>query len=384
MEKAERLIDALEAAGFEAYIVGGAVRDLLLGAEPSDVDVATSALPEQVKAVFPRTVDTGIQHGTVLVLTEGEGIEVTTFRTESGYSDSRRPDQVAFVTSLTEDLRRRDFTINAMALTKDHIVVDPFGGQSDLDNRIIRAVGDADERFREDALRMLRAVRFAGQLGFEPEQATADSISRNADRIQAVAIERIKIELDKLFSSRHAKKGLEFLTESGLSRYLPAGRLFCRDWTRFPENQPALTGWAFMLHDTYAGFDEVRAYRFSNDERRLLQQILAAVREPEWTKWTVYQYTDAALAAARLLAGVETDLLRLKSELPIQSKSDLAVSGLDLLEWTDHSRGPWLREWLNFIEQRVVKGALANDKQQIKEWFLHEYSNHQSTGKTTD
>lgn len=141
-------------------MVGGAVRDFLLGKTPHDIDVASSASPQQVKSLFKRTVDTGIEHGTVLVLVDGEGIEVTTFRTEGSYSDNRRPDSVEFVQSLDEDLKRRDFTINAMAMTETLEIIDPFGGKDDLHNRLIRAVGDPDARFQEDALRMLRGCVF--------------------------------------------------------------------------------------------------------------------------------------------------------------------------------------------------------------------------------
>ena len=168
---------ALRRAGYEACPVGGCVRDLLLGRAPGDWDIATSARPEAVTALFERTVPTGLKHGTVTVLLGGMALEVTTFRGESGYSDGRHPDRVTFGVGLREDLARRDFTINAMALAPDGSVLDPFGGRADLARRLIRCVGEPERRFTEDALRMLRAVRFAAQLGFSLEARTAAALA---------------------------------------------------------------------------------------------------------------------------------------------------------------------------------------------------------------
>ncbi|WP_242823676.1 CCA tRNA nucleotidyltransferase [Pseudoflavonifractor capillosus] len=197
----------LRSAGWEAYPVGGCVRDLLLGRTPGDWDVTTSAMPEEVIALFDRTVPTGIRHGTVTVLTEDGGVEVTTFRAESGYADGRHPDAVTFGGDLTGDLTRRDFTINAMALGPDGAVIDPFGGQKDLQARLIRCVGEPGRRFREDALRMLRAVRFSAQLGFAVENATAEALRDNAELTACLSAERIRTELEKILLSQWPERG---------------------------------------------------------------------------------------------------------------------------------------------------------------------------------
>ena len=188
-------------AGAEALPVGGCVRDTLLGRTPGDWDVATSALPEEVLALFPRTFPTGLRHGTVTVLLGDMPLEVTTFRREEGYRDGRRPDAVTFGVGLREDLSRRDFTINAMALARDGTIADPFGGQADLAAGLVRCVGDPDRRFREDGLRLLRAVRFAAQLGFALEPETAAALARNAGMLDKVSGERIKAELEKVLLS---------------------------------------------------------------------------------------------------------------------------------------------------------------------------------------
>lgn len=193
--------ETLWAAGEAACPVGGCVRDSLLGRTPGDWDVATSARPEVVQGLFARTVPTGLRHGTVTVLLDGMYLEVTAFRREEGYSDGRRPDRVVFGVGLTEDLARRDFTINAMALLPDGTVADPFGGEADLAARLIRCVGDPERRFREDALRMLRAVRFAAQLGFAIEEETAAALRREAAGLEQVSGERVRVELEKTLLS---------------------------------------------------------------------------------------------------------------------------------------------------------------------------------------
>lgn len=197
----------LRSAGWEAYPVGGCVRDLLLGRTPGDWDVTTSARPEEVIALFDRTVPTGIRHGTVTVLTEDGGVEVTTFRSESSYADGRHPDAVTFGGDLAGDLTRRDFTINAMALGPDGTVIDPFGGQKDLQARLIRCVGEPERRFREDALRMLRAVRFSAQLGFAVENATAEALRDNAGLTACLSAERVRTELEKTLLSQWPERG---------------------------------------------------------------------------------------------------------------------------------------------------------------------------------
>ena len=202
-EKAEIILHTLEEAGYEAYVVGGCVRDSILGRSPDDWDITTSAKPEEVKALFRRTVDTGLIHGTVTVMLDKEGFEVTTYRVDGEYEDGRHPKEVSFTASLEEDLKRRDFTINAMAYNPKRGLVDLFGGVQDMEKRIIRCVGNPLERFTEDALRILRAVRFSAQLGFSIEGETLKAISVLAPNLKYVSAERIQVELLKLLVSPH-------------------------------------------------------------------------------------------------------------------------------------------------------------------------------------
>lgn len=217
-ENVEKILRILEEHGYEGYAVGGCVRDSLLGREPMDWDITTSATPNQVKALFHRTIDTGIQHGTVTVMIGREGYEVTTYRMDGEYEDHRHPKEVQFTPNLIEDLKRRDFTINAMAYNPRTGIVDAFDGVGDLERRRIRCVGEAAERFDEDALRMLRGIRFAGQLQFDIEEKTLAAIREKADTLVNVSAERIRTELTKLLVSDGADR-LLLAVETGLTPY---------------------------------------------------------------------------------------------------------------------------------------------------------------------
>lgn len=200
-QKVSYIIETLEQAGYEAFAVGGCVRDSLLGRTPDDWDITTSASPYQVKELFPRTIDTGIQHGTVTVMLDRDGFEVTTYRIDGEYEDSRHPKEVIFTTNLIEDLKRRDFTINAMAYNDRIGIVDEFDGMKDLEQKMIRCVGNPIERFSEDALRMMRAVRFSAQLSFQIEQETQSAIRILVKNLQHISAERIQTEFIKLMVS---------------------------------------------------------------------------------------------------------------------------------------------------------------------------------------
>ncbi|MDD6212912.1 MAG: CCA tRNA nucleotidyltransferase [Clostridiales bacterium] len=213
------ILRVLNEAGFEAYAVGGCVRDALLGRQPEDWDITTSATPYQVKSLFHRTIDTGIQHGTVTVLMHKSTYEVTTYRIDGMYEDGRHPKDVSFTTSLAEDLKRRDFTINAMAYHPDEGIIDLYHGLDDLKNKEIRAVGVAEERFQEDALRILRAIRFSAQLNFTIEENTLAAIRSFAERLTMISRERIQVELQKLLKSNHPEKFL-LLYDTGITAIL--------------------------------------------------------------------------------------------------------------------------------------------------------------------
>ncbi len=210
------IIKMLNEHGHEAYAVGGCVRDSVLGRAPEDWDITTSALPEETKLIFKKTFDTGIEHGTITVLLHGVGYEVTTYRVDGKYEDSRHPTEVSYTRNLTEDLLRRDFTINAMAYNANDGFVDIFGGMEDLDKGIIRCVGNANARFGEDALRILRAIRFSAQLGFVIEEETKQGIRDLAHTLRNISAERIQVEMVKLLTSKHPEY-VELIDDLGVS-----------------------------------------------------------------------------------------------------------------------------------------------------------------------
>ncbi|EOS57541.1 CCA tRNA nucleotidyltransferase [Paenibacillus barengoltzii] len=224
LAQGERVLRILRDGGHQAFFVGGCVRDELMGRPVHDMDIATSAKPDEVVRLFERTIPTGIQHGTVTVMMEDHAFEVTTFRKESDYADYRRPTSVEFVDAVTEDLRRRDFTMNAIARGLEGELIDPFGGQMDIERRLIRCVGDAEERFTEDALRMMRAVRFASTFGFRPVLSLWKALLAGRDKLGYIATERVRMELEKIVLGPDPLRGLALLERSGLLRYAKAAQ----------------------------------------------------------------------------------------------------------------------------------------------------------------
>ncbi len=370
------VIEKLEENGHEAVFVGGAVRDFLLGKQATDFDIATSATPEQVKDIFKQTVDIGIEHGTVLVLMGKEPFEVTTYRTEN-VDDEK---------SLREDLLRRDFTINALALTKDETIIDLFNGQADLENKIIRAVESPEERFLEDPLRMIRAVRFASVLDFAIEEKTFETIRVEKARLESVSIERIKVEFDKLFTSGNPVKGLQLIVKSGVGEVLP---LFPRLLSGIDRMMPFHTskeGWAaFMMTGKFTVSELVAAYKLSNDEKQFLSKVQKAYEKRDlhsFQKDELYCFdVDVLYCVEKVYCSLHgkiidvsrENFIKQKALLPIQSKKDLVVNGKDLIQWAGGKGGRWVGEWIERIEYAVLHGHLENHLDTIKEWFINDF-----------
>lgn len=384
---AYKIIEELEQAGFEAFVVGGAVRDFVRNAPANDVDITTNATPLEVKQIFTHTIDVGIEHGTVLVVVD-EPIEVTTYRSESTYSDFRRPDGVTFVRNLQEDLQRRDFTINAMALTKEDELVDYFGGKKAIEEEIIQAVGNPQLRFSEDALRMLRAVRFSAQLNFTLEQETFQAIRSLHALIEHVSIERVKVELEKIWLSDFPFKGMKLFVESGLSQNFPGDwERHLQSWDNFSSFNVKANGWAFfaLLQSNENINILLNHYKCSNDEKRHVKNVLEAVYSLEKGAWTLdelFLFREEVLTVAyhfgnsifsNEIAHPLAKFLLQKRTLPITSKKDIVVNGNDLIEWTNKKRGPWIKEVLDILTGMIVNGKIINDRHEIKEWFSHEY-----------
>jgi len=383
--KSVPILELIEEAGYEAYFVGGSVRDYILGRPINDVDIATSATPQEIKRIFPNTADIGIDHGTVLVITDTGTYEITTFRTESGYSDFRRPDAVKFVRSLTEDLQRRDFTMNAIAMDKTGKIIDPFNGKCDLAQKRIITVGNPHERFHEDALRMMRALRFVSQLDFELDQETFDSLKENARNISEIAVERILVEFEKLAAGSNKIKAFSLLLESGLYQYLPlfsSKKDHLMDLLNLPLHQlNAAEIWSIiMIHTKDQEIEEaLRAWKLPLKTIRNVQRTIKLVKSKEPSAVDVFQAghgitVQAAKVRAALNAGnvsdAEENAHQRYNELIIKKMSDLAVTGTDLLIWHQEKPGPWVKEYLEKILKAVLNEELRNDKEEIKRWLV--------------
>lgn len=384
-EQARPVMQQIEAAGFEAYFVGGSVRDTILNKPIHDVDIATSAYPEEIKQIFHRTVDTGIEHGTVMILDHGKGYETTTFRTESGYQDFRRPDEVTFVRSLQEDLQRRDFTINALAMKEDGTVIDLFNGLKDLKAGMIRAVGTPQERFHEDALRMMRAIRFASQLDFKIEKKTLAGIQENAALLSKIAVERTRVELEKLLLGENPANGISALIETNLYEYCPmlahfksglTQLLALNDWHLNSETEAwSLLSYAFFLQGKQVT-TFLKAWKTSNQVLEDTQAIVSAISpllEGEPSKLLLYHTGRERLASANKIAnlfGGEIDtpeLLEQYDQLPIKSKKQLAINGGQLMKQANLTPGPMIGTILTQLETAVVNGEMENKLESLLE-----------------
>ena len=264
-EKIEKILDILFQNGFEAYIVGGCVRDMLMGKTPNDYDVTTSAKPEDIIRIFEKTVPTGIKHGTITVISEGLPVEVTTYRTEADYTDHRRPDKIEFVTSLKQDLARRDFTVNAMAYNNQNGLQDFFDGKADLENKILRAVGDAKTRFNEDALRILRLFRFAATLGFECEKNTLDAAIEYSYLLQNISRERIFAELSKAVMGDNLKV-LSPLIDSGALCFLEIKKSVPLEQISKLKEKPDLRLTAFLYSTSINAVQTLKLLKASNHQ----------------------------------------------------------------------------------------------------------------------
>ena len=377
----EWVIGKIRDAGYEAFAVGGCVRDTLLGRTPEDWDVTTSARPEAVKAIFERTVDTGLQHGTVTVLKNRKGYEVTTYRIDGEYHDGRHPDSVEFTPNLLEDLKRRDFTINAMAYSHETGIVDEFGGMEDLKAGIVRCVGRPEDRFTEDALRLLRALRFSAQLGFEIEESTYAAIKTIAPNLAKVSKERVQAELTKLLLSAHPERIL-LLKETGLSAQIVPGfdavfapALFSK-LSRLPAEKSLRWAGFLLCQSTKQAEAVLKGLKMDNETIGNVSRMIEGAKETlplekpavrrAMSRYTPYQL-EGALKLKELMGSPDAEEIRRLREEIIRdgdcvSLKELAVKGRDLLE-AGVERGPMVGEILNHLFDLVLLYPEKNDRE---------------------
>ncbi|EAC4528221.1 CCA tRNA nucleotidyltransferase [Listeria monocytogenes] len=382
--KALPVLQKLTTAGFEAYFVGGSVRDYLLNRTISDVDIATSAFPEEVKEIFQSTYDTGIAHGTVTVRENNEYYEVTTFRTEGTYEDFRRPSEVKFIRSLEEDLQRRDFTMNAIAMDEHFVLHDPFSGQEAIQNKEIKAVGKASERFHEDALRMMRAVRFLSQLDFELDKETEKALESQIELLQHTSVERMTVEWIKMMKGKAAKRAIELLLKVKMETYLPGLKdeksalieFASWDWEKRTTEESIWLGLVVAVKpNNVTAF--LKAWKLPNKTIQLVNKAYqdALKMKETWLTEELYHAGKAVFSLANELNVIrgqgnnQHKLSQAYEALPIHSKKDLAVTGADLLKWSGESAGPWVKETLDKVECGILSNEINNEKIQIKRWL---------------
>lgn len=356
--------------GYEAYFVGGCVRDYLLGEEFSDIDITTNALPEEVKKIFRKSIDTGIQHGTVTILVNGEGYEVTTFRTEDEYTNHRAPEKVEFVSSLREDLDRRDFTINAMALDSNGKLFDYHNGEKDLSSGVIRTVNDPNERFYEDALRMLRAFRFSSKLGFEIEYDTLEAIKKNAELIKFVSIERIVNEFKKLLSGKGNLRSLELLLDSKLNTYIPFLEEIeiIQDFSKcsFCQSLYILS----KINDI--SFDILKELKLSNKEVKLIKEFdkinTDFVRKiPLELILYKYNFEDVVFIAEYFSYNNRNNIENCK--LTINSFDEVDITSQEIISTIGEKPGPWIKSVVSELEHEILLNRLDNNRKDILDFL---------------
>ena len=383
--KAMPVLRTLEDAGFEAYFVGGSVRDVLLHRHVHDVDITTSAYPEEVKELFDKSIDTGIKHGTVTVLYGGESYEITTFRTESGYQDFRRPDHVTFVQNLDEDLKRRDFTINALAMDMHGDIVDLFNGIEDLKNHIIRAVGNPEKRFHEDALRMMRAVRFMSQLEFKLEEKTEQAIKDNHELLKKISVERIREEFVKMGLGPFSRQAFQIFLDTQLSEDVPdfAGKknlLQVYPQLKFsPTVETSL--WAviiILLKVPNENIDKfMRDWKNSNAMTEKVEQIIKMfdlIADHVPTDYELFEAGEDIIINTIDVADIlgqpvsSEALVDRYLALPIKTPSELAVDGRFLIK-RGMRPGAQLGRTLNQIRKKVVACEIENSEEAIEQYL---------------
>lgn len=394
----ELIIKTLEKNGFEAYAVGGCVRDVILGRNPNDWDITTSAMPSDVKNIFHKTIDTGIQHGTVTVMMDKQGYEVTTYRIDGEYEDGRHPNKVEFTSNLVEDLKRRDFTINAMAYNQKDGLVDAFDGIGDIQRRVIQCVGNPYDRFNEDALRILRAVRFAAALNFEIEANTEKAIHELAGNLSKISKERIQTEMEKLLLSDHPEK-LHLAYINGITSVI------FTEYDRLVENEMEdrtlyllqntekdhYQRWTALLHATTRENAAVilRSLKFDNKTVDIVSRLVAAIKRPlpenlPEVRKSIYEIGEDIYQQYLEFLRVFTENIEKVNDIKKMYQSimtrqecislkSLAVNGRDMIE-LGAERGQQVGEALNMLLYKVLEDQKLNNREILINIFKDTYS----------
>ncbi|HFZ5313097.1 TPA: CCA tRNA nucleotidyltransferase [Staphylococcus aureus] len=387
-EQARPILEQIQDNGFEAYYVGGSVRDYVMGRNIHDIDITTSATPDEIESIFSHTIPVGKEHGTINVVFNDENYEVTTFRAEEDYVDHRRPSGVTFVRDLYEDLQRRDFTMNAIAMDTAYKLYDYFDGQQDINNRIIRTVGIAEERFQEDALRMIRCLRFQSQLSFDIAMETFEATRTQMADIKFLSIERIVIELTKLMRGINVEESFNHLKSLKAFNYMPYFEQL--DMNQINVTEPI--DLELLIAIVSVKFDinySLKPLKLSNRQVKDINQYiqimnaLPSIITKEQLKMFVYDYDTnliknvmvaADVLKANDIQGHEPLIVNLQTidetlhRLPMHNRKDMMVNGGVLMAHLNAKSGPWLKDVLRQIEIAIVTGKVSNEETEILKW----------------
>ena len=353
-----KMLSFLEENGFNAYVVGGFVRDYLLNRESNDVDITTDATPKEIKEIFQDACLPNQDYGSVTVMYKNIHFEITTFRKEEVYFDNRRPSKVIYSHNLNEDLMRRDFTINAICMNKEKEILDPLGGQQDLINRKIRTIGKAKDRFSEDVLRILRAVRFATTLDFTLTTEVEEAIKETKYLLNHLSMERKKEELDKIFSSPNVILGLNLIKKLGLDKELGLERI-----SQVKPCSQMMGIWTMLEVD--------ELYPFTKNELDLMSNIRKVLKLSPKNKEALYYYgLYPSIVAGEILGIDRKEINEIYQDLPIHNRKDLAITTPQILSLLKKEPGPFLKDLYQYLEKAVLNKSLKNEKHELEKACL--------------
>ncbi len=363
LDTALKLLKELTSRSYKAYIVGGFVRDHLLGIESSDIDITTNATPKEIKKIFEDSCLPNEDYGSVTVLLKGIRFEITTFRKEIAYINNRKPVEIKYIDDLEEDLLRRDFTINTICMDENGEILDLLHGKEDLDQRLIRTVGNSYDKFMEDSLRILRAVRFATILGFSLDPEVKESISKTKYLLHSLSYTRKREELDKIFTSPNYKEGVKLLLELGLDQELELNHL-----------ERVLDSDTISLIGIWSVIEANPKYPFSKNEHELLKNIRSVIGHNHLDPMVLYQYGLYVNSVAGEIQGQDIKkITEAYANLVIKSRNDINIHSQDIMDLLQKEAGPYLKEIYDDIEKEILYHRLNNCKEDICKYIKEHY-----------
>lgn len=384
LEQAKSILRTLKANNFDAFLVGGFVRDFIMNRSSDDIDITTSALPDEVEALFPNVKHTGKKFGGVTVIMDDHTFEVTTFRKEGKYLQHRYPEEVTFSNSIEEDLIRRDFTINALIMDEDEKVIDMVDGLSDMNEKSLRAIGNPARRFQEDALRILRAFRFISKLGFTLEESTKQAIIEHRSLIETISIERIMQELDKIIRGSYRNQALQAMMETGVDNHLFGLQKGISYLATIDEEIYPLEFFmiAFILDD----MEDI--WRFSNRDYRLIQQVMnlhEVTKEDQFNKYILFSNKLEPCLITNRINGLlgyhdqESEILKMWNDMPVKDVCDLSFKGQDILALTSLKKRSIIGLVIDDLLREVLEGTMENKYEILKPYALRRVKELQQT-----